>query len=250
MFSTSTLRRMRGEDGSSLGFGSLSGAEPLGFAAGDTNLYRYVGNDPVGEVDPTGLAGRPSKGDWRLDLADHGGSHIQKGNDRWSATDLRPLEHNGRTPNPLTRAQLVELGQRGILDRITKNVADSIVNEIAQNLAQEALNRGLSRLSKTALKELAERIARRAAGPLALLLAAYSVASGASTSEQEIRNAVLPADLIDSAVDAAQSALDAYLSDANYRIEYKRFIAAGYSSQEAAQMAKDNYDSKKMDRNN
>lgn len=29
--------------------------DPIGFAGGDTNLYRYVGNDPVNFVDPTGL---------------------------------------------------------------------------------------------------------------------------------------------------------------------------------------------------
>ena len=28
---------------------------PLGFAAGDTNLYRYVGNDPTNATDPSGL---------------------------------------------------------------------------------------------------------------------------------------------------------------------------------------------------
>jgi uncharacterized protein RhaS with RHS repeats len=45
-----------GWDGSSLGAGSLGGADPLGFAAGDANLYRYVGNNPVNDTDPTGLA--------------------------------------------------------------------------------------------------------------------------------------------------------------------------------------------------
>ena len=29
--------------------------DPIAFAAGDANLYRYCGNDPVGEVDPSGL---------------------------------------------------------------------------------------------------------------------------------------------------------------------------------------------------
>jgi RHS repeat-associated protein len=30
--------------------------DPIGFAAGDTNLYRYVGNGPVNSVDPSGLS--------------------------------------------------------------------------------------------------------------------------------------------------------------------------------------------------
>lgn len=29
--------------------------KPMGFAAGDTNLYRYVGNNPTNATDPTGL---------------------------------------------------------------------------------------------------------------------------------------------------------------------------------------------------
>jgi RHS repeat-associated protein len=36
--------------------GSFISQDPLGFAAGDTNLYRYCGNDPTSETDPTGLA--------------------------------------------------------------------------------------------------------------------------------------------------------------------------------------------------
>src|SRR5438105_808011 len=30
--------------------------DPIGFAAGDTNLSRYVGNSPTDRVDPSGLA--------------------------------------------------------------------------------------------------------------------------------------------------------------------------------------------------
>lgn len=55
MAGTRVLARVRGWDGSSLGMGTLDGADPLGFAAGDTNLYRYVGNTPTDEIDPAGL---------------------------------------------------------------------------------------------------------------------------------------------------------------------------------------------------
>jgi hypothetical protein len=48
--------QMRGWDGSSLGIRLLGGADPLGFAAGDANLYRYVGNAPTDFADPSGLA--------------------------------------------------------------------------------------------------------------------------------------------------------------------------------------------------
>jgi hypothetical protein len=51
MISTRTM----GRDGATLRL--LGGADPLGFAAGDANLYRYVGNDPTDEIDPTGLQG-------------------------------------------------------------------------------------------------------------------------------------------------------------------------------------------------
>lgn len=30
-------------------------SDPIGFRAGDTNLYRYVGNSPGGNTDPSGL---------------------------------------------------------------------------------------------------------------------------------------------------------------------------------------------------
>lgn len=32
------------------------GQDPLGFAAGDANLYRYVGNSPTNFTDPSGLS--------------------------------------------------------------------------------------------------------------------------------------------------------------------------------------------------
>jgi len=39
------------------GTGRWTSQDPIGFAAGDTNLYRYVGNGPTSSSDPTGLTG-------------------------------------------------------------------------------------------------------------------------------------------------------------------------------------------------
>jgi RHS repeat-associated protein len=39
--------------------GTFLSPDPIGFAGGDPNLYRYVGNNPVNAVDPTGLQPPP-----------------------------------------------------------------------------------------------------------------------------------------------------------------------------------------------
>ena len=35
--------------------GQFTQRDPMGYAAGDENLYRYVDNDPTDRTDPTGL---------------------------------------------------------------------------------------------------------------------------------------------------------------------------------------------------
>jgi RHS repeat-associated protein len=42
------------------GTGGFIGPDPLGFAAGDTNLYRYCGNSPLRYTDPMGLSEAPT----------------------------------------------------------------------------------------------------------------------------------------------------------------------------------------------
>jgi RHS repeat-associated protein len=42
------------------GMGRWLQADPIGFAAGDQNLYRFVGNSPASYTDPSGLQGRPT----------------------------------------------------------------------------------------------------------------------------------------------------------------------------------------------
>jgi RHS repeat-associated protein len=44
------------------GVGRWLSRDPLGFEGGDTNLYRYVANNPVNDVDPSGLATDPAPG--------------------------------------------------------------------------------------------------------------------------------------------------------------------------------------------
>lgn len=50
--------------------GRFISQDPMGFAAGDANLYRYVSNNPVNAVDPLGLAERMS-GSYKVKGTDH-----------------------------------------------------------------------------------------------------------------------------------------------------------------------------------
>lgn len=65
--------------------GRFLSEDPLGFAAGDMNVYRYVGNNPVNLVDPTGLEAGPAQkigvtGNTGIStIWDYGGSGIVPG---------------------------------------------------------------------------------------------------------------------------------------------------------------------------
>jgi RHS repeat-associated protein len=50
------------------GLGRFLQTDPIGFAAGDINLYRYCGNNPVNGTDPFGLAAEPET---RKKIKDH-----------------------------------------------------------------------------------------------------------------------------------------------------------------------------------
>ncbi len=51
--------------------------DPIGYAAGDSSLYRYVGNSPVNATDPSGLTGEAtapmSKAEWREHVIEEAG---------------------------------------------------------------------------------------------------------------------------------------------------------------------------------
>ena len=57
------------------GTGRWTGEDPAGFAAGDADLHRYVGNDSTGRTDPSGLVDVPSHWHHRIPKALFGGEH-------------------------------------------------------------------------------------------------------------------------------------------------------------------------------
>ena len=42
--------------------------DPIGYEAWDANRYRYVGNDPVNGLDPSGLEGQSPDFNWTMGL--------------------------------------------------------------------------------------------------------------------------------------------------------------------------------------
>jgi uncharacterized protein RhaS with RHS repeats len=44
--------------------GRFLSEDPIGFAGGDSNIYRYVANSPLANTDPLGLDGIPFFGPW------------------------------------------------------------------------------------------------------------------------------------------------------------------------------------------
>ncbi|REJ67373.1 MAG: RHS repeat-associated core domain-containing protein [Planctomycetota bacterium] len=74
--------------------GRWASEDPIGFAAGDANLYRYVGNGPTNGVDPTGL-----------DYVTSGGGKVY-----WQT------EEDGYTYNPdRARHEIGSMGQDGVV---------------------------------------------------------------------------------------------------------------------------------------
>jgi RHS repeat-associated protein len=73
--------------------------DPIGFAAGDANLYRYVGNSPTNFVDPTGLYGDEwwndgGLDDWTLGWGASFGNWIMGSSDIIGIQALSDLQNN------------------------------------------------------------------------------------------------------------------------------------------------------------
>ena len=64
--------------------GEFIGEAPIGFEAGDANLYRYAGNSPVIYVDPSGLCGGADNGIYIPQLAEYGRWQTQANTADWA----------------------------------------------------------------------------------------------------------------------------------------------------------------------
>jgi RHS repeat-associated protein len=99
--------------------------DPMGFAAGDTNLYRYVGNDAMGGTDPTGLGGLGR------------GATTGSGN----AANLEAL-----TSNPMGRAAArkaaEEAARRAAQDQLLQQQREAAARLAQRSLMQSAIPEG------------------------------------------------------------------------------------------------------------
>src|SRR5207248_1117942 len=99
--------------------GRFLSQDPLSFAIGDSNLYRYVGNSPANEVDPTGLQGSgggfqppprggidPSRSGTAMTIAEY--NQIRLTFDRENRKLLKIRDENDRKAESLKRA-LIQL---------------------------------------------------------------------------------------------------------------------------------------------
>jgi RHS repeat-associated protein len=204
------------------GSGRFISQDPIGFRAGDPNLYRYVGNGPGDARDPEGLL---PLNEWRLDISGHGGPHIQNGNQR--------------TAYLLTPRDIMDLKKSGVLDRINKNVNDSLVKEVFEEAKRMRKIHGLKQITKKVMKELAEEIVKKSALPLLVFFAASDYAEGGEV--KVIKNIIIPGDLIEDLVtiisEEAFSRFSELWDTGDYDIFIKKLINHGFSQSEAEKFA-------------
>ena len=182
-------------------------ADYIAYAVPGAGLYTFVRNDVANLIDPLGLS------EWRLDLTDHGGPHIQLGDYRWDARTLEPIPHNGITPPRLTPSQMKELAKSGVLDDVLRKIPNSVVKEAGEELFGKAFKDGTKCLSKSAQKQLAKSILRKI--PVVLLIfAANDYAEGGV--EKAVKNAVIPGDLIEDVLKDSSRRFDEW-SDAKVK---------------------------------
>jgi hypothetical protein len=84
--------------------GRFISQDPIGFAGGDANTYRYVGNGPTDATDPSGLADGPRyvESDWIFSYYDDGSVNYRGGN--WNPFNWGVNAYSALFGNPVQDA--------------------------------------------------------------------------------------------------------------------------------------------------
>lgn len=116
----------------------MSESDPLGFYAGDTNLYRYVGDDPTNATDPSGLIKHSDQDFWNTEYGKGFWKDIELGASglkviggfliREATRIDSDIKHNGDTKDFVKRMQY-------ILDNVD-SLTISVRFDYAENQAQ------------------------------------------------------------------------------------------------------------------
>ena len=165
--------------------GRFLSEDPVGFAAGDANLVRYVGNSPVNFVDPYGLQGGPAEGYAEFMAAQYRAAGLRPADEdfaawREAAADAPYINEGG--PDALDFSANFAAAA---LDHLTMNTTwylrewmghnggidcDSIAYSAGQLTAlgmELAATGGAVAIGRAIAREAAERIAREAAERIA-----------------------------------------------------------------------------------
>jgi RHS repeat-associated protein len=104
------------------GTGRFVNEDPSGFKGGDANLFRYVGNDPLNQVDPSGLAAK-----WAS------GAKASVPTAGWAALGQQPLESPAWAG---TKAFFGSLGNS--LTNAATGLKDLVTGEVGRQLGERA----------------------------------------------------------------------------------------------------------------
>ncbi len=243
--------------------------DPIDYVDG-LNTYLALLGSPIEATDDLGLDGND---DWMLHLNDHGGPHFQRGTCRYRVSDLSPIMHKGITPAALTDAEklaIVEKYGKDILKRFPDSVlAKELKAALAEKGLEELRKRGqkcftkaevseiLERVVKKIEKEAAEEATRRAAQAAGavvkgigkniikkalppILIALFVRDAYANGIGHAVCDTIIPVDIVKDLADKLTERINRFEDDGQYNVLYQRFLRAGYSPSEAAEMARSN----------
>jgi RHS repeat-associated protein len=114
------------------GSGKFINEDPSGFKGGDANLYRYVGNDPLDQVDPSGLAARWSINTTAKDVSSLGSfGSSSYGLSSLTSTIAAPQQvSSGSRPMIVPLRQMMPTFERSSVERSSGSLAQAAYDYI------------------------------------------------------------------------------------------------------------------------